>query len=203
MLPTEDGTLITEESIKDLFGADDDTYLTMFGTSVTSDSGNRHNTLQKSPLRQIQNALRSRLLASKIDRDVDNANTQKAVAEITADEYAASKGDGSFKSTVDVTVSDTVIENDLIAGKFDDKGNIVEKKSIFATRSLGVSDPGYGTMILQGARQNYPDAEQYYDPHTGKATLPIDVTVDAPNESGVMLTSNSIISGGVWDKAST
>ncbi len=200
MLPTKSGTLITEEFVQDLLGKDDDTYLTMFGTSKVLDTGNKMNTLQKSPLRQIQNALRYRLLAAKVERDTDEtkAAVQKLIAESTADKYAPSKGDGTFKPTVDTSVADTVIENDLIAGVFNDDGTIKEKKSIVATKAIGVSDPDYGTGLIHAARQNFPDAEQYFDPITGEATTPIDVVVDMPNESGVMITSNSVISGGVW-----
>lgn len=199
MLPTESGTLMTEESLQDFFGSDDGTYLTMFGESKTLGTGITINTLQKSPLRQIQNALRCRLLNSKTSKDSEYASTQENIAKITANEYAPSKGDGTFKSTIDISVADTVIENDLIAGQFDDAGNLINKKSIVGTRAIGVSDPDYGTLLIQGARQNFPDAEQYYDPKTGDATLPVDVVVDAPNESGVMLTSNSVVSGGVWN----
>lgn len=200
MLPTKSGSLITEEFVQDLLGKDDDTYLTMFGTSKVLDTGNKMNTLQKSPLRQIQNALRYRLLASKVDREQDaaKADVQKLIAETTADTYAPAKDDGTFKPTVDVSVADTVIENDLIAAVFNDDGTIKEKKSIVATKAIGVSDPDYGTGLIHAARQNFPDAEQYFNPVTGEPTTPIDVIVDMPNESGVMLTSNSVISGGVW-----
>ena len=172
----------------------------MFGVSKVLDTGNKMNTLQKSPLRQIQNALRTRLLASKVEREneEEKANQQQIIAEATADELAPSRDDGTFKPTTDVSVADTVIENDLVAGVFNEDGSIKEKKSIFATRALGVSDPDYGTGIIQAARQDFPDAEQYFDPVTGEPTVPTDVVVDMPNESGVMLTSNSVISGGVW-----
>ena len=200
MLPTNSGTLITEELVKESFGKDDDTYLTMFGISRMLDTGDKMNTLQKSPLRQIQNALRTRLLASKVEREneEEKAIQQQIIAEATADELAPSKDDGTFKSTTDVKVADTVVENDLIAGVFNEDGSVKEKKSIFATRALGVSDPEYGTGIIQAARQDFPDAEQYFDPVTGEPTVPTDVVVDMPNESGVMLTSNSVISGGLW-----
>ena len=201
MLPTQSGTLITEEFINNLMDYDDDTYLAMFGVTKTLDTGAKVNVLQKSPLREVQNALRSRLLASKVVREEDDAKKelQRIIAEATADTFAPTKGDGTFKSTTDVEVADTVIENDLIAGVFNDDGTIKEKKSIVATRAIGVSDPDYGTGLIQGARQNFPDAEQYYDPVTGLPTIPSDVVVDMPNESGVMLTSNSVISGGVWN----
>lgn len=201
MLPTESGSLITEESVQNLIGgSDDDTYLTMFGATKTLNTGNKVNTLQKSPLKQVQNALRYRLLASKTARSNDEAESksQETIAKVTADTYAAAKGDGTFKSTTDVSVADTVVENDLIAGVFNDDGSLKEKKSLAATKSIILSDPDYGTATLAPARSNFPSAEQYLDPVTSEATLPVDVVVDAPNESGVMLTSNSVISGGVW-----
>ena len=202
MLPTESGTLITEELVKKIFdNADDDTWLTMFGQSIDLTTTKRVNTLQKSPFRLINNALRTRLLNSKIEKvqDETKAELQTATSKAFADEIAKEVDDGSFKSSLDKDIATTVSEADIIAAKFDKDGNILEKKSIAATDSLVVSDPDYGTVLFQGARRNFPDAEQYYDPATGEATTPVDVVVDAPNESGVLITSNSVISGGVWN----
>lgn len=201
MLPTESGTLITEEWVLKLFGGqDDDTYFTMFGESVDLESKKRMNTLQRSPFRLINNALNARLLKSKIEKDSDAALAalQEATSAAIANEIAPAVDDGSFKKSLDKNIATTVSESHIIAAKFDDAGNVIEKKSIAATDSLIVSDPQYGTVAIQGARRNFPNAEQYYDPATGKATLPVDVVVDAPNESGVMITSNSVISGGIW-----
>lgn len=200
MLPVDSGTLLTEEVLQSLWGKDDDSFVPMYGDSVTLQTGVRQNTLKRSPIRQLQNALRARLLQSKTDRSSDSteAEMQKSVASSLGDSFAASKGDGTFKSTTDTAVSDTVIENDVVVGAFDNDGNLKSKKSLVATNAIGLSDPDYGTVLINGARRNFPAAEQYYDPVTGDATLPIDVVVDAPNESGVMLTSNSVISGGEW-----
>lgn len=202
MLPLESGTLITEEFLQKLFGGyDDDTYFTMFGQSVGTETGNKFNTFQKSSFRMIENALRTRLLKSKIDKANDEAvaGLQATTSKAFADEVSPEVGDGSFKPSLDKDNADVVSESNIIAAKFDNDGNLEEKKSIVATDSLGVSDPDYGTAFIQGARRSFPTAEQYYDPATGEATTPIDVVVDAPNESGVMLTSNSVISGGVWN----
>lgn len=202
MLPTESGTLITEELVKKIFdNADDDTWLAMFGQSIDLTSTNRVNTLQKSPFRLINNALRTRLLNSKVEKaqDETQAELQAATSKAFADEIAEQVGDGTFESSLDKDTATTVSEADIIAAKFDKDGNILEKKSIAATDSVVVSDPDYGTVLFQGARRNFPDAEQYYDPATGEATTPVDVVVDAPNESGVLITSNSVISGGVWN----
>lgn len=201
MLPVESGTLVTEEWVKRLFGGEDDTWFTMFGESRETTSGEKINTFQKSSFRLINNALRIRLLNSKIEKSQSEtqAELQTATSKAFADEVAAEVDDGTFKSSLDKDIATVVSESDIIAAKFDNDGNIEEKKSIAATDSLIVSDPEYGSMLLQGARRNFPDAEQYYDPATGEATTPVDVVVDAPNESGVMLTSNSIISGGVWN----
>lgn len=201
MLPFESGTLVTEEFISKLFGGyDDDTYITMFGQTTGTNTGTKFNTLQKSSFRLIENALRTRLLNSKIEKETDEvkAALQDSVSKAYADEIAPEVNDGTFKPSLDKDAADIVSEANIIAAKLDNDGNVEEKRSIVATDSLGVSDPSYGTMFLQGARRNFPNAEQYYDPATGEATTPVDVSVDAPNESGVMITSNSVISGGVW-----
>lgn len=198
MLPVKSGTLITEEFVLSLFGYDDDTWLTMFGQTIESGTGNRYNTLQKSPFRLINNALRKRLSISKVVKDEENSEIQIGISQAIADEIAPEVDGGIFKPSLNKDIADIVSESDIIAASFDDEGNVKDKHSIAATDSLIVSDPEYGSMLLQGARRNFPDAEQYKDPHTGKQTVPVDVVVDAPNESGVMLTSNSVISGGVW-----
>ena len=204
MLPCESGTLITEEFIEDLFGSEDDIYLTMFGKSKRSPSGTLMNTLQKSPFRMIDNALRTRLLNSHANKSTIEAEAlqQQEISDMLADRYAPAVkdingDDRPFGPSIERDAT-LVAETDIIAGKFDEDGNIVEKKSIFGTNAIGVSDPDYGTMLIHGARRNYPDAEQYRDPATGLPTLPVDVVVDAPNEGGVLITSDSVVSGGVW-----
>lgn len=205
MLPVESGSLMTEETLQSLYGKDDDSFVPMFGDSVTLQTGVKQNTFKRSPMRQLQNALRSRLVQSKIERSSVEADAemQKSIAASFSDIYSPSKGDGAFKPTTDTSLADIVIESNVVAGVFDNDGSIKSKRSIVATDAIGVSDPSYGTMLLNGARRNFPTAEQYYDPVTGEPTLPIDVVVDAPNESGVLLTSNSVISGGEWYASTT
>ena len=200
MLPCESGTLITEEFIEDLFGSNDDTYLTMFGESKTSPSGTLINTLQKSPFRMIDNALRTRLLNSHANKSTIEAEAamQQGISNVLANGYAPAVRGGAFQPSIERDAT-LVAETDIIAGKFDSHGNLLEKKSIVGTNAIGVSDPDYGTMLIHGARRNYPNAEQYRDPATGLPTLPVDVVVDAPNEGGVLITSDSVISGGVWN----
>lgn len=195
-LPVESGTLFTQENFRTLFGSDDDSYLVMFGDTQTLDgNGLKFDTLKKSPLRQIQNALRTRLIQAYTDKGV----TETSVAQSTADTIAAAKGDGTFKSTTDTSVSDTVVENDVIVGSIDSTGKVIEKKSLIATKAIGVSNDDTVTGLIVPSRTNFTAAAQYYDPVTGEATTPVDVTVDMPNESGVMLTSNSRVDGGVWN----
>lgn len=207
MLPCESGVLITEQFIENLFGSDDDTYLTMFGQTKESPSGTRINTLQKSPFRMIDNALRTRLLNSHINKSSveEEAAMQQNISDSIANRYAPQVRDGSFKPSLERDAT-LVAETDIVAGVFDNDGNIltddegrvIGKRSVVGTNAIGVSDPEYGTMLLHGARRNYPDAEQYRDPATGLPTVPVDVVVDAPNEGGVLITSDSVISGGVW-----
>jgi hypothetical protein len=91
------------------------------------------------------------------------------------------------------------VENDVIVGSIDSTGKVIEKKSLIATKAIGVSNDDTVTGLIVPSRTNFAAAAQYYDPVTGEATTPVDVTVDMPNESGVMLTSNSRVDGGVWN----
>lgn len=202
-LPCESGTLLTQENLIKIFGdgEEGDTYLTMFGDTSAIDGGpNRFNTFQKAPIRQVENALRTRILSS-----LANSDTAKTVRTANAEEFAKIKRDSTdskyteaFTPTTDTSVSDTVIENDVVVGKYDDEGNLLEKKSLVATKALGVGDDSHTTGFIRAPRTNFPTAEQYYNPWTGEYYEAQDVQVDMPNESGVMLTSNSLIDGGLY-----
>lgn len=202
-LPCESGTLLTQENLIKIFGnvVEGDTYLTMFGDTSSIDGGpNRFNTFQKAPIRQVENALRTRILSS-----LATADTAQTIRAANAEEFAKIKRDTSdpkyterFTPTTDTSVSDSVIENDVVVGKYDNEGNILEKKSLIATKALGVGDDKHTTGFIRAPRTNFPTAAQYYNPWTGEYYTPQDVQVDMPNESGVMLTSNSLIDGGLY-----
>lgn len=202
-LPCESGTLLTQENLIKIFGnvVEGDTYLTMFGDTSSIDGGpNRLNTFQKAPIRQVENALRTRILSS-----LATADTAQTIRAANAEEFAKIKRDTSdpkyterFTPTTDTSVSDSVIENDVVVGKYDNEGNILEKKSLIATKALGVGDDEHATGFIRAPRTNFPTAAQYYNPWTGEYYTPQDVQVDMPNESGVMLTSNSLIDGGLY-----
>ena len=202
-LPCESGTLLTQENLIKIFGdgVEGDTYLTMFGDTSAIDGGpNRFNTFQKAPIRQVENALRTRILSS-----LANADTAKTIRAANAEEFAKIKRATTdpkytekFTPTTDTSVSDTVIENDVVVGKYDDEGNLLEKKSLVATKALGVGDDEHAAGFIRAPRTNFPTAEQYYNPWTGEYYEPQDVQVDMPNESGVMLTNNSLIDGGLY-----
>ncbi len=199
MLPCESGVLFTENNFLNLFGSDDDTYLAMFGESKTSQSVIKTNTLQKSAARMIKNALRFRLLNSFAEKPSDDsaAAYQQSVSEVIANSYTSVSEDETFESSLDKD-STLVIETDVVAGKFDSDGTLLKKASVVGTNAIGVSDPNYGTFLINGARRNFPNAKQYKNPITEEQNIPIDVIVDAPNESGVLITNDSIIDGGDW-----
>lgn len=199
MLPADSGTLLTQENLNALFGTTgygDDSYMPMFGdTKTLDDNGRQFDVLQKSSLRFIQNALRTRL-----SHILKNANTvvAKYAQESMIEPYAPSQGDGTFKSSTDPQNSDIVSESNIIAGKFNAAGELVEEKTIMATKALGVGNDTHSTGMINAPRTNYPDAPQYYNPLTGEYNPVIDVQVDMPNESGVLLTNNSLIDGGLF-----
>ena len=88
----------------------------------------------------------------------------------------------------------------MVVGEFDDNGKLKKGKSIFATKSIGIGDDESVAAFLRPARTNFPTASQYFDPYTGEALDAQDVQVDMPAESGVMLTSNSTVDGGLYSE---
>lgn len=201
LLPCHSGTLLLQEDIISLFGHDDDTYLPMFGQTQTLDKeGKRFNILQRSPIRQVRNALRTQI---KTTENEDTSFLAQAAKNQLADIFAPMKGpDENRENCLDVELSDTVVENDVIVGEFAEDGKLINGKSVYATKSLGVGDQEHAEGFLVPARTNFPAASQYEDPYTLQPTSELDVVVDMPNESGVMLTSNSRIDGGIFDETS-
>lgn len=199
LLPCHSGTLLLQEDIINLFGHDDDTYIPMFGQSIVLDKeGKRFNVLQRSPIRQVRNALRTQI---KTTENEDTSFLTQVAKSQLADIFAPVKGpDEKRENCLDVKLSDTVVENDVIVGEFDNDGKLINGKSVYATKSLGVGDQEHAEGFLVPARTNFPNAAQYEDPYTLKPTPVLDVVVDMPNESGVMLTSNSRIDGGIFNE---
>lgn len=198
-LPCESGTLLTQENIIKLYnGSDDDSYLPMFGDTITLDKeGKKFNTLQRSPIRQIKNALRTRLTDGHVKAD----EYERTISETFAKKFAKDNGtDIAWANTTNPILADTVIENDLIVGQFDEEGNLINQRSIIATKALGVSNGDKASGFIRPARTNFPNAPQYINPYTGEYNPEVDVEVDMPNESGVLLTSNSVVDGGVYNR---
>ena len=201
-LPCHSGTLLTQEDLAKIFNnnKESETYLTMYGDPKTLDKkGNIFNSFQKAPLRQVENALRTKILSAL------TVEKTKAIRESLAQEFAKLKRDSGdpkftdrFHPTTDISVTDTVIENDVVVGKFDNNGKLLEKKSLIATAAIGVSDNEHMVGLIRPPRTNFSTAPQYYNPYTGEYNDPQDVQIDLPNESGVMLTNNSLIDGGLY-----
>ena len=171
----------------------------MFSLTETLDNEHlRFNTLRRSPIRQVRNALRTRIKQT-VSKD---SLLEDAVKEQLADIFAPMKGGNETReNTVDPKVSDTVVENDLIAGEFNDDGTIKTPKSIYATKAFGIGDDTHAEGFIVPARTNFPEASQYEDPYTLQPTPVVDIVVDMPNESGVMLTSNSRVDGGIYNES--
>ena len=198
LLPCASGTLLTQQNIINLYGKDDDSYLPMFGTTKTLDGEKlTFNVLRRSPIRQVRNALRTQI---KQTPNEDTSLLAEMMNSQLADVFAPMKGpDEKRENTVKPEEADTVVENNLIAGEFNPDGSLKDGKTIYATRALGVGDLVHAEGFIVPARTNFPNASQYEDPYTLQPTPILDVVVDMPNESGVMLTSNSRIDGGIYN----
>lgn len=197
LLPADSGTLFTHENYLKLQPVEDNamSYLAFWGKRDTLDDNKvTFPTLQKSPIQLVNNALMTRLQSTNSKNNpfgLDDLNSHLS-------SYTTQVKEGKYEPTVEADTADVVVNQHVVAGKFNDKGELVETKSIFATKSLGVGNNDTATGFIYPARTNFPNAPQYKNPYNGVLNPVTDVRVDMPNESGVLLTSNSVIDGGLY-----
>lgn len=185
-LPSRSGILLTDNDLNDQLNGDDK-ILPVFGPKKTVDGVSRV-TLINSNIKQTANALFN---------TITKASSTKTESDKEWDE--GYKIDQNSDGTYDE--EDDVVRANLVIGKLseDEEGN----KYVSESRNLLVS----GDTILGNTQTNmtfihpertFTDDSQYRNPYT-EETLPLtDVHVDLPSVSGVLITSNSRIDGGLW-----
>lgn len=205
-LPCSSGTLLTQENLaKILNNSDDQYYYSMFGKVINVDNVKQFNSLQRAPMIMVQDLMRYRLLKSH-NSTVSGSSDSILIANYITDEKSSlsvqptygSLTDDSGNAKIDTKNDTTNIESNVLVGVFDkNTGEISEKRSMLATGYIGVSSEK-GTGIIAAQRTHFSDAPQYYSPYDGTANTVVDVVVDMPNESGPLLSGNSLITGGIW-----
>lgn len=179
-LPSKSGTLITAEEIRDSMKGDTKV-LPVFGPKETI-AGVERLTLINSNIRQTANALFNTIKKSKSVR-------------VPSDVEALDR----FKATDDK--EETVVQSNLVVGELstDDEGNkyIKNNKNLLVTGETIFGGLDSGTTFLHPNRTFLNDT-QYKDPLTEEQVAITDVHIDLPPVSGVLLTSNSRIDGGIW-----
>lgn len=185
-LPSRSGTLLTDTDFNDQIKGTEKR-LPVFGPELTVD-GKKRSTLIDSNIRQTANALFNSMMRTasvKSDADVEYLETYKK----------RQLEDGSFEE------EDSIVESDLVIGKLSEgeEGELyVEStRNLLVTGDQIFANPQANNVFIHSERLFNSDS-QYRNPYTEELNDLTDVHVDLPAVSGVLLTSNSRIDGGIW-----
>ena len=185
-LPSRSGTLITDTDFNDQIHGTEKR-LSVFGPELVID-GKPRSTLIDSNIRQTANALFNTMMRTasvKSDSDKEYLETYKR----------AKLNDGTYEE------EDSVVESDLVIGKLS-KGeegelHVEEARNLLVTGDEIFAHPNGNNVFIHSERIFESDS-QYRNPYTEELNPLSDVHVDLPASSGVLLTSNSRIDGGIW-----
>jgi hypothetical protein len=96
---------------------------------------------------------------------------------------------------------DTVVETDLVIGKLsvgkEGELHVEQAKNLLITGDEIFANANANNVFIHSERVFESDS-QYRNPYTEELNPLADVHVDLPATSGVLLTSNSRIDGGIW-----
>ena len=185
VLPNRDGVILTSADWAEfVFG--DENYIPIFGEIGTD--GKRK--LINSQIKQVSNALLAALRTSIGNEIDDDGTTDKTFI----DTFLPT----SVDPDVDSRTRNIEIDQDVIIGKINQSTNAIAQRGLHVTKfiSLG-NDKTNNTFIVPG-RTLFPNSNQYKDPFT-YLSIPVEtVYAEPPAISGVLLTDNSVIDGGVY-----
>lgn len=185
-LPSRSGTLITDKDIQDQFDGEEKV-LPVYGPKKTID-GKERVTLINSNIKQTANALFNTITkAASIKSDSDKEYDQYYKIEPNED--------GTYPE------EDEVVRSNLVVGKLsvDEEGNkyVSEPRNLLVSGDTIVGNTETNMTFIHSGRV-FEDDSQYRNPYTEEKLPLTDVHVDLPAISGVLLTSNSRIDGGLW-----
>ena len=185
-LPSRSGTLLTDTDFADQIKGTEKR-LSVFGPTITVE-GKERSTLIDSNIRQTANALFNTMMKTasiKSDSDTEYLETYKK-PELTTGGYEE---------------EDTVVETDLVVGKLStgEEGqlHVESQRNLLITGDEIFANPNANNVFFHSDRIFESDS-QYRNPYTEELNPLSDVHVDLPAQSGVLLTSNSRIDGGIW-----
>lgn len=185
VLPARDGVLLNSADWQEFVSGTENS-LALFGPVGTD--GKRK--IIDSQIRQVSDSL---LLALKkaIGNEISDTGSTD---ESFVNEFVPSSSDPN----VDSRTQNVEIGQDVLIGKLDKTTNQLIKRGLHVTKFIGLGNGETNDTFFVPGRKLFPNSQQYKDPFTYKA-LPVEtVYVEPPSVSGVMLTDNSIIDGGVY-----
>lgn len=185
-LPSRSGTLLTDTDFNDQVHGTEKR-LSVFGPPLIVD-GQERSTLIDSNIKQTANALFNTMMKTA---SVKNESDEEYIATYKKDQLL----DGTYEE------EDVVVESDLVIGKLSqgEEGELrVEStRNLMVTGDQIFANPSSNNVFVHSDRI-FTDDSQYRNPYTEEVNPLSDIHVDLPGVSGVLLTSNSRIDGGLW-----
>ena len=185
VLPYRPGVLLNSADWAEFIDGSENT-LALFGP-IGADNKRK---VVNSQIKQVSDAI---LLAFKkgLGNEIDEVgSTDKSFV----DEFLPVSAD----ETIDSRSKNVEIDQDVLIGNLNKTTDGLAKRGLHVTKFIGLGNGETNNTFFVPGRKLFPGSNQYKDPFTYKA-LPIEtVYVEPPAVSGVMLTDNSVIDGGVY-----
>lgn len=178
ILPERSGILLTNIDWQEFVNGTKDT-LPLFGDVGTD--GKRK--IIDSQIRQVTGSLLATMKLA-VGNEIDDTGTTDATF---ADEFVPVKTD-----------PDVEIDQDVLIGKLDKITGALTKRGLQVTKFLGLGNDETSNTFLVPGRKMFPNSLQYRDPFTYKKLPEETVYAEMPSASGVLLTDNSVIDGGIY-----
>ena len=213
-LPQQSGVLVNDTDWKKNIVGTEGT-IPVYGTPDQRDNeASPRTTLIDSKVKQLGGALFDLLFNSKTD--IHNAthtiDGEKGLDSIDYRDYTDERYNNEKHGVKVVdpetgaesyvgTDSNVIFESDTVIGEIEKTDNgykVKTPRSLMVTKSLLVGNQDTNTTQIIPGRKLFPRDTQYFDPRTDELLPEKDVYVEMPSVSGVLLTSNSRIDGGLY-----
>lgn len=212
VLPQTSGVLVNDNDWKkDIVGTEGT--MPIYGEPDKRDGElNTRATLIDSKVKQIGGALYDLLFTSKTDisnaahtidgEDGLDVNIYNGYTDKKFDNekhgVLVDNGDGeAYTGTKD----NIILESDTVIGELEktERGYKVKTpRALMVTKGLLLGNNATSTTQIVPGRTLFPNDSQYFDPRTDEPIPEKDVYLELPSVSGVLISSNSRVDGGVW-----
>lgn len=210
--PFTSGTLVNDTDLNTLISGKKDR-IAIFGEKNTTygDGEKARSTIIESKIYQASSTIFDLLFHSATDisnatRTLDTDNVSNTDYQNGTDSnfvknvYGGKDENGSLTGTG--TDNNVVVETDTVIGEVtqDDDGKQIIKtpRSLLVSKSLVLGNNNTNSTHVVPGRTLFPDSSQYRNEKTEAQLKNNDVYVEPPSKSGVLLTDNSRVDGGLY-----